>query len=215
MVNTPISYVDEFGEFISIELRFVDKNQLFKAYNIISQEGEFASSYINSYVSVPIDVWTYINENITRYDIAIDEPNYKKDGLEVPFFEYVCQVANNENIIVGEDLLKGEEVTSGYSFIYGYAITDEVKIAQENYELFLPTNLATSNATIVYNSVTHKITIALSGNSINLLGKNVAIYLMERKSGSVLKKELLFAINGCKVNGTNTIELYASNYKLK
>jgi hypothetical protein len=215
MVNTPISYVDEFGEFISIELRFVDKNQLFKAYNIISQEGEFASSYINSYVSVPQVIWEYINADSSRYDIAIDEPNYKKDGLEVPFFEYVCQIGDNENIIVGEDLLKGEEVTSGYSFVYGYAITDEVKISQENYELFLPSNLATSNATLVYDSVTQKITITLIGNSTNLLGKNVVIYLIERKSGSVMKKELLFAINGCKVNGTNTIELYASNYKLK
>ena len=214
-VNTPISYIDDYGECNSLELRFLDKSQLYYAYRRLKNVAEYGTAYINNYVSVPQVIWEYINANSSRYDIAIDEPNYKKDGLEVPFFEYVCQVANNENIIVGEDLLKGEEVTSGYSFIYGYAITDEVKIAQENYELFLPTNLATSNATIVYDSVTQKITITLIGNSTNLLGKNVVIYLIERKSGSVMKKELLFAINGCKVNGTNTIELYASNYKLK
>jgi len=214
MVNTPISYVDDFGECNSLELRFLDKTQLYNAYYYNTNE-DYSTSSIYNHVSVPQVIWEYINADNSRYDIAIDEPNYKKDGLEVPFFEYVCQVGDNENIVVGEDLLKGEEVTSGYSFVYGYAITDEAKITQENYELFTPSNLSASNATISYDSETHKITITLSGNSTNLLGKNVVIYLIERKSGSVLKKELLFAINGCKVNGTNTIELYASNYKLK
>lgn len=214
-VNTPISYVDDHGECNSLELRFLDKNQLYYAYRRLKDVAEYGTAYINNYVSVPQVIWEYINENNSRYDIAINETDYKKDGLEVPFFEYACQVGDNENVIVGEDLLKGEEATSGYSFVYGYAITDEVKITQENYELFLPSNLSSSNATLVYDSVTQKITITLTGNSTNLLGKNVVIYLIERKSGSVLKKELLFAINSCKVNGTNTIELYASNYKLK
>jgi len=214
MVNTPISYVDDFGECNSLELRFLDKTQLYNAYYYNTSE-DYSTSSIYNHVSVPQVIWEYINADNSRYDIAIDEPNYKKDGLEVPFFEYVCQVGDNENIVVGEDLLKGEEVTSGYSFVYGYAITDEAKITQENYELFTPSNLSASNATISYDSETHKITITLIENSTNLLGKNVVIYLIERKSGSVLKKELLFAINGCKVNGTNTIELYASNYKLK
>jgi len=214
-VNTPISYIDDYGECNSLELRFLDKNQLYYAYRRLQDALYYGTAYINNYVSVPQVIWEYINADSSRYDIAIDEPNYKKDGLEVPFFEYSCQIGDNENVIVGEDLLKGEEVTSGFSFIYGYAITDEVKITQENYELFLPSDLSSSNATLVYDSVTQKITITLIGNSTNLLGKNVVIYLIERKSGSVMKKELLFAINGCKVNGTNTIELYASNYKLK
>lgn len=216
MVNTPMSYVNDYGELNLLELRFVDKDQLFKAYNLIYSSGEFASTYINTYVSVPSDIWTYINADSTRYDIAIDEPNYKKDGLEVPFFEYVCQVGDTDYIIVGEELLNGEVPISGNTFIYGYAITSSSKINQENADLFMPSALNSSNATFTYDGATHKLTIGLIGNSTNLLDKNVIIFMFEKTSiGTIIRKELLFAINGCKTNGTDTIELFVSNYKLK
>ena len=216
VVNTPISYVDDYGEFISIELRFLDKNQLFGAYKTLSSDGVYASSYLNTYVSVPLSIWTYINADSTRYDMAIDELNYDKDGLEVPFFEYACQVCDTNNVVCGEDLLNGETPTDGYTFIYGYAITDIAKITEDNAEMFMPADLSSSNASIAYDSETHKLTITLTGNTTNLLNKNVEIFMFERKNSlDIAKKELLFAINGCNVNGTDTIELYVSNYKLK
>lgn len=221
VVNTPISYVDDIGELISLELRFLDQLQVVNAYSPISTSSVNAIAYLNSYVSVPSSVWTYINEDTTRYDIAINEANYKKDGLEVPFFEYVCQVGDTEDIIVGEELLNGEirSKSSGatlYSFEYGYAITNSSKITQENAELFMPSVLNSSNATLTYDSASHKLTIGLIGNTTNLLNQNVVIFMFEiENQRNVIRKELLFAINGCKTNGTDAIELFVSNYKLK
>lgn len=221
VINTPISYVDDLGELISLELRFLDKLQVVNAYSPISTSSVNATAYLNSYVSVPSSVWTYINADTTRYDIAIDEANYKKDGLEVPFFEYACQVGDTKDIIVGEELLNGEIVSksngqTSYLFLYGYAITNSSKITQENAELFMPSVLNSSNATFTYDSASHKLTIGLIGNATNLLNQNVVIFMFETDNHrNVIRKELLFAINGCKTNGTDTIELFVSNYKLK
>jgi len=216
MVNTPISYVNDYGELNSLELRFLDKEQLFKAYSTITSGGEFAYSYMNNYVSLPSSIWTYINNTSGRYDIAIDELNYKKDGLEIPFFEYVCQVCDENDIVCGEDLVKGETPESGNSFVYGYAITETAKITQENAELFMPSVLNSSNATFTYDGASHKLTIGLIGNTTNLLNQNVVIFMFETDNHrNIIRKELLFAINGCKTNGTDTIELFVSNYKLK
>ena len=221
VINTPISYVDDIGELISLELRFLDQLQVVNAYSPISTSSVNATAYLNSYVSVPSSVWTYINADTTRYDIAINEANYKKDGLEVPFFEYACQVGDTKDIIVGEELLNGEIVSksngiTAYLFSYGYAITNSSKITQENAELFMPSVLNSSTATIVYNSASHKLTIGLIGNTTNLLNQNVVIFMFETDNHrNVIRKELLFAINGCKTNGTDAIELFVSNYKLK
>ena len=50
----------------------------------------------------------------------IDEENYKKDPIEVPVFEYSCQIGNSENILVGDYILaQHENCVYFYTFIKG------------------------------------------------------------------------------------------------
>lgn len=163
-VNTPISYVDSFGELKSLELRFADEEQLYDAY-----DSENATDIVGKFVSVPPEIWNYI-ENNNAYDIAISEPNYDKDGLEVPVFEYSCQVGDNNDIIFGADFLKGEDAIE---IKYKARIVDNVYVTQENASAYLNGN----DTTISYSN--GEITLDMPWNvgpTADYQGKTIVVW---------------------------------------
>lgn len=114
VANTPISYVDDYGELDCVELLFVDETQCYDAFNNPADDfngnGNGATTEIMSkFVSITQNTYDYAYNN--GYDIKITEDNYKKDGLEVPVFEYSCQVGDSNGIYFGQDFLKGIKIT--------------------------------------------------------------------------------------------------------
>lgn len=165
-VNTPISYVDGIGELTSLKLLLVDSVQIEAAY-----EASNALDLIGHFVTIPTEVWTYFNSNENNYDILINEPNYKKDGLEVPVFEYSCQVGDANGIVFGADFLKGR---SGTSIKYYYKVVDNVApITQENATLYMAQGI---EMTTLPSFANNELTLSLTGNSTNVKGKNVVFW---------------------------------------
>lgn len=111
-VNTPISYVDSKGELNSIELLFVDKTQLYTTFDSIY--GTDTINILSKFVSITESTYDYAEQN--GYDIKISEDTYDKDGLEVPVFEYSCQVGDSNGITFGQDFLKGALPNGNYSY---------------------------------------------------------------------------------------------------
>lgn len=66
---------------------------------------------------VKITEYGYNGANVVN-DFLIQEPNYKKDALEVPVFEYACQIDDSEDVDVGENILDN----SSGDFLYIYTM---------------------------------------------------------------------------------------------
>ena len=65
----------------------------------------------------------------------IDEENYKKDPIEVPVFEYSCQIGNSENILVGDYILaQHENCVYFYTFIKGNNLSPNSQYASQEEE---------------------------------------------------------------------------------
>ena len=120
-INTPISYVDDNGKFTSVEIKMVDDNDLANAYNTYLQNNGYDPIQYNVYhtpVYIPKELY-----DLAQEDYSITEANYKKDPLEVPFFEYCCQIDDGDNVKIGEDLLSILPTDKCYG--YGYSIVDK------------------------------------------------------------------------------------------
>ena len=106
-LNTPISYTDEKGEIEDIHLCFENNDQLTTVYYNyqISQTGgsSYTGSLYNYSPFIPVEIYNAVA--YSNHDISIYENNYHKDALEVPVFEYICQMGDNENVIIGNDFL--------------------------------------------------------------------------------------------------------------
>lgn len=199
LVNTPISYVDNFGEAKSIELKLLSQSQLIDSY--VSQggsENDFDTSVITNFVSVPEEVYEYIDESSSRYDIEINEPNYDKDGLEVPVFEYACQVGDANGIVFGADFLKGR---TGHQIKYFYKVFNETDIiTQENATRFM----FVGNEMTPPSFANNELTLSLTNNTTQILGKNLVFWceIYGDEEGSRFGR---YETNVYYSNGENTI----------
>lgn len=117
-LNTPISYTDSKGEVEDFELYFETNEQLTQIYYNyqISQTGgsSYTGNLYNYSPFIPKDIYdgAYVN-----HDIKIEENGYAKDALEVPVFEYSCQIGDNENVLIGDNILmKRQNTVVMYSF---------------------------------------------------------------------------------------------------
>lgn len=111
-INTPISYVSREGTFDSIKILFVNSDQLGNAnINVNETNRVFVSEdYYNAF------------ENSSRHVFAIEENEYKKDALEIPVFEYICQVKDTNDVIVGDNIFEqdfDEDIVYFYSYVEG------------------------------------------------------------------------------------------------
>ena len=141
-LNTPISYVDDKGEFVSIFIEFCTNEQITTIYNDYqdSQVGgdSFEGSLYNYSVFIPEDVFDAAALNNA---MQIIEANYLKDALEVPVFEYICQIEDTKDVLIGDGILSQRQ---NCRYLYSYVIGG----VGENLN---PLNVSTSN-TISYRS---------------------------------------------------------------
>ena len=146
-VNTPVSYVDDNGEFVGIKLAFCKAEQYEEIYK------NYVDYYVD-YFSIPFllkmpiqsgrvftasEVFNGDDQAQTPYlgakdrcDFLIEEDNYNKDALEVPVFEYSCQIDDSEDVIIGDNILDIQNDDEFY--FYSYLLTPKGTINENNWE---------------------------------------------------------------------------------
>lgn len=107
LINTPISYVDDYGKFKEITLLFINQENhreidydYYDSYSLTPTYDALATQ-----VFIPIELYDLAYET-DRYDFMIYEEDYNKDALEVPVFEYCCQVDDSEDVLIGDNILQ-------------------------------------------------------------------------------------------------------------
>lgn len=120
-INTPISYVDDKGCFYGVHLAVLNAGNLKKIWDayiddekssyigVINDKG----SYYNRFVFIPSEVYDL---GVDYADYMINDSEYNKDPIEVPVFEYCCQIDDSDDVIVGDEILS----TKDDDFIYFY-----------------------------------------------------------------------------------------------
>lgn len=130
-LNTPISYVDANGKLKSLNVLLCSNEQLTTIYQKYREDNPVQDDdgdidLYNYSVFIPSDIFeNAYNEN--EYSIQIDEQNYKKDALEVPVFEYVCQIGDSIDVLIGDNIL-----TQYNGFIYFYSYVEGENLNQNN-----------------------------------------------------------------------------------
>ena len=81
-------------------------------------------------------------------DFLIQEPNYNKDALEVPVFEYSCQIDDTNNVKVGENVMLNQE--EDIMYIYSYGFVNKNIATELNFLNYV--NEATNEPTAFYSS---------------------------------------------------------------
>jgi hypothetical protein len=122
-VNTPIGYTNELGEVTGINLQFTSSGATSFCYSkYLEDEGHPASeNYLSKRVFLDEEGKLYaLAENNSSFWIL--EPTYNKDALEVPVFEYCCQICNSPDVLIGNNILDfhtGEDIVMLYGFYVG------------------------------------------------------------------------------------------------
>lgn len=126
-LNTPISYVDNDGEATGIEIKMLTKEQLIDVYNDYQNSSEYADNYTVSLYNFSVFIPEYIYENAVA-TFEINEESYYKDALEVPVFEYACQVDDSDDVLIGDNILT--QYDGNIVYFYGFVVGDN--LTQEN-----------------------------------------------------------------------------------
>lgn len=125
-LNTPISYVDDKGMVESIEIKLCSKDEIADVYSNYQDTvsgGQYANvnkTLYNYSVFIPQEIYDSASEQI-----FIEETSYNKDALEVPVFEYACQIDDTDDVLVGDNVLTQYEgnIVYFYSFVVGNNLT--------------------------------------------------------------------------------------------
>ena len=140
-INTPISYVkntggQEDGTIRDIHIAMCNETQLSEIYDYYQEyvdNGAYASDTTRNLAnwSVFIDKKIYEGGDLgnghtlvgakDNCDFMISEINYDKDAIEVPVFEYSCQIDDSEDIEVGDNIFdnKSDDIVYMYCFSQG------------------------------------------------------------------------------------------------
>lgn len=152
-VNTPISYVDEKGRFESVYLSVCNADNLKKVWDIYisGMEEQYTnqvdSSFYNRCVFIPKEVY---DESLVYNDYLIQDIGYNKDAIEVPVFEYCCQVDDSDNVVVGDDIFDSND--DDLMYLYEAIIVPHGSINENNWHRhFTPNTLYKSGSYIVLN----------------------------------------------------------------
>ena len=126
-LNTPISYVDTVGKVLGIDILYCTNEQITTTYQEYTDEesgGSFEGSLYNYSVFIPEEIYT---KSLNRHNIRITENNYKKDALEVPVFEYACQIDDSDDVLIGDSIL-----TQHNNCVYFYSYIEGTNLNQNN-----------------------------------------------------------------------------------
>ena len=135
-LNTPISYVDGKGKVKDIRIKFCDNEQLTHVYDTYQQSQTGGDTYEGSLYNyscfIPSEIYEWLGDN--DYTFLIEEHNYNKDAIEVPVFEYACQIEDSDDVLIGDDIFprQKDNVIYMYSFVKGEHLTQNNVIAEEH-----------------------------------------------------------------------------------
>jgi len=116
LVNTPVSYVNSVGELAEIYILFLNQDQFTNAWDTYKEDYALSGYPFENYsVIIDIDLWDL---GVDSHDFAIDEEGYNKDATEVPVFEYVCELNDTPQVIVGNNILNFLDTDQEY--YYGF-----------------------------------------------------------------------------------------------
>lgn len=122
-VNTPISYVDENGNFEGIDLLFLTPDKLqenIETYKVAVNRATSNVSIYNASVFIDETLFAIAQSN---HDIEIKDDSYNKDALEVPVFEYAIQVENNDDVKIGSAILRQQD---DCVYVYGFVVGENI-----------------------------------------------------------------------------------------
>lgn len=133
-LNTPISYVDDIGKFKGIDILLCTNEQITTTYNEYQDDnggGNWDGSLYNYSVFIPKEIYLpSLNDNRHEIRITCDEQinaetqDYNKDALEVPVFEYSCQLDDSEDVLIGDNFFtQHANCFYFYSFVVGTNLT--------------------------------------------------------------------------------------------
>ena len=183
-----ISCVDENGvdrlgtlELASITL----SNDIYRARFVFNSNTEHTMT-ITFTISYPYETQTYQGAK-DICDFSIDEEDYNKDALEVPVFEYSCQIDDTEEVVVGENIL---ETQSGDKYAYSYYLVDKNTINENTFnsieleEIHLDNDIVTNeeiafwDKAVVFEYDSSEIKISLYGqcDKLNLENETTPSY---------------------------------------
>ena len=247
MANTPVSYVDDNGRFKEIDIAFcsadsiTDIYQNWQEYHNISENLVGASVFIDSEIFEGVTN-EFVGAN-TDNDFMIIEEEYYKDALEVPVFEYSCQIDDSEDVIVGENILQTKREDKLY--LYTYVLAPKNTINENNYiSLTINTpsigvmitqtngvelkieeddNIYTLKIDLYEQTVYDLLRDTISqNNQVSLETIDFDTYdlvIIRNTIGvrNVVKSDLMFVIRNCDnlVTSGNTMELAINHYKIK
>lgn len=69
------------------------------------------------------------------HDFKIEELQYNKDALEVPFFEYSCQIDDSNDVIVGDNVLDTKD--DGYTYMYSYVLVPKNQVNENSFTRYV------------------------------------------------------------------------------
>lgn len=146
-LNTPISYVDSKGEVKDIAIKFCNNEQLTNAYDEYLQQQSGGSTYQGSLYNYSCFIPQEIYENMgaNEYTFIIEEQSYNKDAIEVPVFEYACQIEDSEDVLIGDNIFPSQKgnVIYMYSFVIGTHLNQNNVIADNHISYNANNNTAT------------------------------------------------------------------------
>lgn len=243
-INTPISYVDEKGKLLGIDILLCNEEQIVYIYDEYQNDNggsSWVGSLSNYSVFIPEDIYNYAYQG-NNYEIRINEQNYKKDAIEVPVFEYVCQIGDSEYVLIGDNILnKHPNCLYFYSYEIGTNLNENNAVCSHNVSAIsspyngwsvdngvtintindvqtrkmLEVRLFSSESYDVTNAEWHDGSLVLAGYTLN---KDLAIFrhALDLTTGQVIATELMFIAK--KVPGhhaiANRVRLEINYYKL-
>ena len=129
---TPISYVDENGEFKGITIYMCNTEQMENIYYDYKEWLSYQDPSVTTdlpiqdmMIFIPYEIFNiagaYKDYQMIYYDETDDIDNYYKDALEVPVFEYAYQIDDTNDVIIGENILENSE--QDFVYLYSYTLT--------------------------------------------------------------------------------------------
>lgn len=143
-VNTPIQYTDEYGKVKGFDIVFCSDSAIATIYSSYEQANSSvehyydwkgnAGSLYNYSIFIPQEIYdTAISSISTFQSMRINETNYNKDPIEVPVFEYACQIGDSLDCLIGDNILLQEENCDYvYSYQTGQNLTQENVVSLGN-----------------------------------------------------------------------------------
>ena len=164
-LNTPISYVDSKGEVKDIAIKFCNNEQLTTAYDEYLQQQSGGSTYEGSLYNYSCFIPQAIYENIGvgEYTFIIEENNYNKDAIEVPVFEYACQIEDSEDVLIGDNIFPSQKgnVIYMYSFVMGEHLNQNNSLPSNHITYNENNNTATLQNAVKFNIVDNNLNVRL------------------------------------------------------